>query len=39
VALHVSFQSPERTLSDENARAIRERIVAALGEKFGAELR
>ena len=39
VALHVSFQSPERTLSDEDARAIRERIVAALAEKFGAELR
>ena len=39
VALHVSFQSPERTLSDEDARAIRERIVAALTEKFGAELR
>ena len=39
VALHVSFQSPERTLSDEDARAIRERIVAALGERFGAELR
>ncbi len=39
VALHVSFQSPERTLSDEDARAIRERIVATLAEKFGAELR
>jgi len=39
VALHVSFQSPERTLSDDDARAIRERIVAALGEKFDAELR
>ncbi|HXV95902.1 MAG TPA: phenylalanine--tRNA ligase subunit beta [Gaiellaceae bacterium] len=39
VALHVSFQSPERTLSDEDARAIRERIVTALAEKFGAELR
>ena len=39
VALHVSFQSPERTLSDEDARAIRERVVAALGEKFDAELR
>jgi phenylalanyl-tRNA synthetase beta chain len=39
VALHVSFQSPERTLSDEAARAIRERIVATLAEKFGAELR
>jgi phenylalanyl-tRNA synthetase beta chain len=39
VALHVSFQSPERTLSDEDARAIRERIVAALADRFGAELR
>jgi phenylalanyl-tRNA synthetase beta chain len=39
VALHVSFQSPERTLSDEDARAIRERIVATLAEEFGAELR
>ena len=39
VALHVSFQSPERTLSDEDARAIREGIVAALAERFGAELR
>ncbi len=39
VALHVAFQSPERTLSDEDARAIRERIVAALEERFGAELR
>jgi phenylalanyl-tRNA synthetase beta chain len=39
VALHVSFQSPERTLSDEDARAIRERIVAALAEKFDADLR
>jgi phenylalanyl-tRNA synthetase beta chain len=39
VALHVSFQSPERTLSDEDARAIRERIVAALAERFDADLR
>jgi phenylalanyl-tRNA synthetase beta chain len=39
VALHVSFQSPERTLSDEDAREIRERIVAALKEQFDAELR
>jgi phenylalanyl-tRNA synthetase beta chain len=39
VALHVSFQSPERTLSDDDARAIRERIVAALAERFDAELR
>jgi phenylalanyl-tRNA synthetase beta chain len=39
VALHVSFQSSERTLSDDDARAIRERIVAALAEGFDAELR
>jgi len=39
IALHVSFQSPERTLSDEDAREIRERIVATLAERFGAELR
>ncbi len=39
VALRVSFQSSERTLSDDDARAIRERIVAALAEAFGAELR
>jgi phenylalanyl-tRNA synthetase beta chain len=39
VALHVSFQSPERTLSDEDAREIRERIVTALKDRFDAELR
>ena len=39
VALRVAFQSPERTLSDEDAQAIRERIVAALAERFQAELR
>jgi phenylalanyl-tRNA synthetase beta chain len=39
VALHVSFQSPERTLSDEDAREIRERIVAALKEQFDANIR
>jgi phenylalanyl-tRNA synthetase beta chain len=39
VALHVSFQSPARTLSDEDARALRDRIVAALADRFGAELR
>jgi phenylalanyl-tRNA synthetase beta chain len=39
VALHVAFQSSERTLSDEDARVLRERIVAALAEQFGAELR
>jgi phenylalanyl-tRNA synthetase beta chain len=39
VALRLLFQSPERTLSDEDAAALRERIVAALAERFGAELR
>ena len=39
IAFSVEFQSPERTLSDEDARALRERIVAALTERFGAELR
>jgi phenylalanyl-tRNA synthetase beta chain len=39
VALRVAFQSPERTLSDEDAAALREQIVEALRERFGAELR
>lgn len=39
VALAVAFQSPERTLSDEDAAALRARIVDALAERFGAELR
>jgi phenylalanyl-tRNA synthetase beta chain len=39
IAFSVAFQSPERTLSDEDARDLRERIVAALAERFGAELR
>ena len=39
IAFSVAFQSPEQTLSDEDARALRERVVAALAERFGAELR
>ncbi len=39
IAFAVSFQSPERTLTDEDAAALREKIVKALGERFGAELR
>jgi phenylalanyl-tRNA synthetase beta chain len=39
VAIHLSFQSPERTLKDEEAAELRGRIVAALAERFGAELR
>ena len=39
VAIRVAFRSPERTLSDEDARVLRELIVGALSERFGAELR
>jgi phenylalanyl-tRNA synthetase beta chain len=39
LAFRVEFQSAERTLSDKDARALRDRIVAALAERFGAELR
>ncbi|MBV8396740.1 MAG: phenylalanine--tRNA ligase subunit beta, partial [Actinobacteria bacterium] len=39
VAFSVVFQSPERTLTEEDATRLREHIVAALAERFGAELR
>jgi len=39
IAFAVSFQSPERTLTDEDAAALRDRIVEALRKRFGAELR
>jgi phenylalanyl-tRNA synthetase beta chain len=39
IAFAVAFQSPERTLSDEDAAALRTRLVDALAERFGAELR
>ena len=39
VALAVSFQSPARTLSNADAAELRGRIVRALAELFGAELR
>jgi phenylalanyl-tRNA synthetase beta chain len=39
IAFSVSFQSSERTLSDEDASALRKKIVGALAERFGAELR
>ncbi len=39
VALSLTFQSAERTLSDEDAGALRARIVEALAARFGAELR
>ena len=39
IAFRVAFQSPERTLSDEDAAVLREKIVEALRERFGAVLR
>jgi phenylalanyl-tRNA synthetase beta subunit len=39
IAFAVAFQSPERTLSDEDAARLRNRIVQALLERFGAVLR
>jgi phenylalanyl-tRNA synthetase beta chain len=39
VAIHLSFQSPERTLTDEEAAELRGRIVVAFAERFGGELR
>ena len=39
IAFRVEFRSPERTLTDEEAAVLREKIVAALRERFGAELR
>ena len=39
LAFRVEFQSPERTLSDDDAAVLRQRIVSVLAERFGAELR
>jgi phenylalanyl-tRNA synthetase beta chain len=39
IAFSVTFQSPERTLTDEDAAGLRSRIVQALEQAFGAELR
>jgi phenylalanyl-tRNA synthetase beta chain len=39
VALHLAFQSPERTLTEEEAAEARNRIVATLADRFDAELR
>jgi phenylalanyl-tRNA synthetase beta chain len=39
VAVAVSFQASDRTLSDDEAAAMRELIVGALRDRFGAELR
>jgi phenylalanyl-tRNA synthetase beta chain len=39
IAFSVAFQSPERTLSDDDAAALRQKIAEALAERFGAVLR
>jgi phenylalanyl-tRNA synthetase beta chain len=39
IAFHAEFRSPDGTLSDEDARVLREKIVEALAAQFGAELR
>jgi phenylalanyl-tRNA synthetase beta chain len=39
IAFSVTFQSPERTLTDEDAAALRNRIVERLQQAFGAQLR
>ena len=39
VAVHLSLQVRDRTLSDDDAAVVRERVVAALVERFDAELR
>ena len=39
LALALSFRAPDRTLADEDVAPLRERIVAALGERLGGELR
>jgi phenylalanyl-tRNA synthetase beta chain len=39
IAFSVTFQSPERTLTDEDAAELRNRIVSALEKAFGAQLR
>jgi phenylalanyl-tRNA synthetase beta chain len=39
VAFRIAFQAADRTLTDEEAAGLRERVVDALKERFGAELR
>jgi phenylalanyl-tRNA synthetase beta chain len=39
LALALSFRAGDRTLADEDVAPVRERIVAALGEQLGGELR
>jgi phenylalanyl-tRNA synthetase beta chain len=39
LALHLEFRAPDRTLTDEDVAPVRERIVAALQQELGGELR
>lgn len=39
LAIRLVFQDPERTLTEDEASAVRETVVAALAERFQAELR
>jgi phenylalanyl-tRNA synthetase beta chain len=39
LALALSFRAPDRTLAEQDVAPVRERIVAALGERLGGELR
>jgi phenylalanyl-tRNA synthetase beta chain len=39
LALSIAYQAPDRTLTDADVKKAREKIVARLTAKFGAELR
>jgi phenylalanyl-tRNA synthetase beta chain len=39
LAYHLTFQSPDRTLTDKAVRKLRERVVKQLAHRFGARLR
>ena len=39
LALHLEFRAPDRTLTDEDVTPLREKIVGALAEQLGGELR
>ena len=39
IALHLTFQAEDRTLTDDEVQPLREAIVAALEQGFGAQLR
>jgi phenylalanyl-tRNA synthetase beta chain len=39
LALALTFQAPDRTLSDEDVAPVRDKVVAALGKEVGGELR